>query len=424
MALNPLNSTGSPERESVGVGPVRTAGGKNDALDAEARDAYLAECREVALEEIRRLLPDSGPLYEALYRLVLDYPLRGGKGLRPALAVASCRVLGGTLDQVRRSAAVLELYHNAFLVHDDIEDESEERRGQQTLHQQHGVPIAINVGDAMLGLSLEPLLENVEFLGLGPALGVLRAVARMTRESVEGQAIELDWIRRGVWQLEDADYTAMVIKKTGWYSFMTPIHLGCVAAGAPEQVRDEMVELGRLLAVAFQIQDDVLNLEQSATRYGKEFAGDLWEGKRTLILLHALREAKPARRRRMLDALAKARPTEREAARLARLEATVGQSAAVEGAARARFTEELRESWAADWKTEEDVQELMDGIEQAGSLDYARRVAAEWSNRAAEQFERLCAGSWGGKVASQALLSSVHRDFLGSLVDYVHRREL
>lgn len=388
--------------------------GASAGLSPEERDAYLAECRGMALDEIRRLLPDSGPLYDALYRLVLDYPLRGGKGLRPALAVAACRALGGTLDQVRRSAAVLELYHNAFLVHDDIEDESEARRGEQTLHQQHGVPIAINVGDAMLGLSLEPLLENVEFLGLGPALGVLRAVARMTRESVEGQAIELDWIRRGVWQLDDAAYTSMVIKKTGWYSFMTPIHLGCVAAGAPASLREDMVELGRLLAVAFQIQDDVLNLEQSAVRYGKEFAGDLWEGKRTLILLHALREAKPSRRRRMLGALAKARPTDRERARLRRLEEVI-EGETVDEADRSALKQEVTAAWSADWKTEEDVRSLLDGIEQAGSVDYAREVAAQWSARAADHFGRLCADS---------LAPSAHRDFLGSLVDYVHRREL
>ena len=368
----------------------------------------------MALEEIRRLLPDSGPLFDALYRLVLDYPLRGGKGLRPALAVASCRALGGTLDQVRRSAAVLELYHNAFLVHDDIEDESEARRGEQTLHQQHGVPIAINVGDAMLGLSLEPLLENVEFLGLGPALGVLRAVARMTRESVEGQAIELDWIRRGEWQLDDEAYVSMVIKKTGWYSFMTPIHLGCVAAGARPPLRDEMVELGRLLAVAFQIQDDVLNLEQSATRYGKEYAGDLWEGKRTLILLHALREARPADRRRMLEALHKPRPSQREAGQLRRLEAVVDGSSSLDGESRQALKKELNSSWSADWKTGRDVQILLDEIERSGSLDYARGVAAEWSARASRHFERLCA---------DRLAPSMHRDLLGSLVDYVHRRE-
>ena len=113
-----------------------------------------------------------------LFDLILDYPLRGGKALRPTLSIATCRALGGRLEAVLPTAATLELYHNAFLIHDDIEDESLLRRGRPTLHVDHGIPIAINVGDAMLALSLQPLLDNVERVGLGPALRILRAVAR------------------------------------------------------------------------------------------------------------------------------------------------------------------------------------------------------------------------------------------------------
>ena len=90
----------------------------------------------------------------------MEYPLREAKGLRPALCIATCRALGGSLEAVLPSAAVLELYHNAFLIHDDVEDGSERRRGMPTLHRDHGAPIAINVGDAMLGLALSPLLDN------------------------------------------------------------------------------------------------------------------------------------------------------------------------------------------------------------------------------------------------------------------------
>src|SRR5262245_62243345 len=124
---------------------------------------------------------------------MLDYPLREAKGLRPALAIATCRALGGKVDAVLPTAAVLELYHNAFLIHDDVEDDSLMRRGRAALHQDHGIPVAINVGDAMLALSLEPLLKNMAVIGLGPSLLILQAVARMTRESVEGQALELEW---------------------------------------------------------------------------------------------------------------------------------------------------------------------------------------------------------------------------------------
>ena len=157
----------------------------------------------------------------SLYELILDYPRRGGKALRPALSIATCLGLGGHLEAILPTAATLELYHNAFLIHDDIEDESWRRRGRPTLHMDHGIPIAVNVGDAMLSMSLQPLLDNVERVGLGPALRTLRAVAHMTRQTVDGQALELEWVRSNTWQLDDADYLAMVELKTSWYSFIS-----------------------------------------------------------------------------------------------------------------------------------------------------------------------------------------------------------
>src|SRR5262245_60657475 len=114
-------------------------------------EGYLAECRALVLAEIRQLIPrESSPFRPILYDLMLEYPLRDAKAMRPALCIACCRALGGRLEAVLPSAAVLEFYHNAFLIHDDIEDGSHTRRGAPTLHVAHGVPIAINVGDAML----------------------------------------------------------------------------------------------------------------------------------------------------------------------------------------------------------------------------------------------------------------------------------
>src|SRR5262245_5553906 len=214
---------------------------------------YLDDCRHLVTEEIQRLFDHRVEHHEVLYDLILDYPLRDGKALRPTLSIAMCRARGGDVEAVLPTAATLELYHNAFLVHDDIEDDSLMRRGKPTLHVDHGVPIAVNVGDAMLCLSLQPLLDNVAVVGLGPALRILEAVARMTRESVEGQAIELDWIRHNRCDLEDDDYVEMVVQKTGWYSFIVPMQVGAIAAGASNADVDELVAFGRDLSVAFQI---------------------------------------------------------------------------------------------------------------------------------------------------------------------------
>ncbi len=240
---------------------------------------------------------------------MLDYPLREAKALRPALCVATCRALGGSLEGVLKSAAVLEFYHNAFLIHDDVEDDSERRRDSPTLHRAHGVPIAVNVGDAMLALALEPLLDNTRLLGLGKALTILRTVSRMARESAEGQAMELAWIRDGNWKLGDRDYLRMVHKKTTHYTFIAPMVLGGIVAGASAETLGRLRRFATALGAAFQIQDDILNLSAEERPYGKEILGDLWEGKHTLILMHALRSATQRERQRATAILRKARPS-------------------------------------------------------------------------------------------------------------------
>ena len=130
-------------------------------------DDYLAECKGACDGEVDRLFASGQKGASRLYELILDYPRRGGKALRPALSIATCLGLGGHLEAVLPTAATLELYHNAFLVHDDIEDESWRRRGRPTLHIDHGIPIAVNVGDAMLSLSLQPLSTTLSASGLG-----------------------------------------------------------------------------------------------------------------------------------------------------------------------------------------------------------------------------------------------------------------
>ena len=346
-------------------------------------EGYLAECRSLVIEEIRRFVPRAdarlGPI---LYDLMLDYPLRDAKALRPALSIAFCRALGGRLDAVLPSAAVLEFYHNAFLIHDDIEDGSYERRGAATLHVDHGVSVAINVGDAMLALSLRPLLDNTRVIGLGKALRVLEAVAKMAEISVAGQALELDWIRRRQWDLEDLDYLSMVEKKTAWYSFVTPLQVAVIAAGGGADLAEWAVHFGRALGLAFQIQDDVLNIDPSSSRYGKELCGDLWEGKRTLILLHMLRSASPAARERAREILNKPRPSPRP---------RPGDEAP---------------------KTEAEVEFIRSLILEHQSLEHARGVARGFADAAHGHAQQL--RSW--------VSPSIHRDFLESLVNYVHLR--
>lgn len=373
-------------------------------------EAYLADCKTACDGELDRLY---GPTDErtGLHELILDYPRRGGKALRPALSIATCLGLGGQLDAVLPTAATLELYHNAFLIHDDIEDESWWRRGKPTMHIDHGIPIAVNVGDAMLSLSLQPLLDNVERVGLGPALRILRAVALMTRLTVEGQALELEWVRSNAWQLDDADYLRMVELKTSWYSFITPLQVGAIAAGAGPERLAPLETLGRHLGAAFQITDDLLNLRADPEDYGKEIGGDLWEGKRTLMLLHAMRFAEPDERTRAVRILSRRRPGIDGELGLTELFDRLVRHGQLSPEGRGQIADELLGRDVTEPKTLDDIRWLYELLNRVGSLKYARDIASRHARNAAGVLLDL---AW--------LPPSQHRDAISNLVEFVHGR--
>src|SRR6185312_12931044 len=356
--------------------PPRASEGSWARSASELLDDYLALCKEACDGEIDRLYGPSERGSNGLYDLILDYPLRGGKALRPALSIATCLGLGGHREAILPTAATLELYHNAFLIHDDIEDESWWRRGKPTLHIDHGVPIAVNVGDAMLSLSLQPLLDNVERVGLGPALRILRAIAKMTRLTVDGQALELEWVRSNTWRLIDADYLKMVELKTSWYSFITPLQAGAIAAGAAPERMAPLESLGRHLGAAFQITDDLLNLRADPQEYGKEIGGDLWEGKRTLMLLHTLRCAEPQDQVRAVAILAKRRPSADGELGLTPLLDRLAARGELSQSGRAEIKALLRGHHPSECKSLNDIRWLYELMQNVGSLKHARDVAA------------------------------------------------
>ena len=204
--------------------------------DRELVERVLAEARGMVLEEIERIIVANRQTgYGPLYDLVADYPFREGKGLRPAILLSAARAAGGRVDDAQVSAAALELYHNAFLVHDDVEDGSDYRRGKITMLRAHGAAIAVNVGDATNVLAMQLLLENVGRIGVHKeGLLVLREVERMARESVEGQAMKPQWIADRRFDLTDQDYIRMAYKKTCWYTVSRRCESARSAATRPE----------------------------------------------------------------------------------------------------------------------------------------------------------------------------------------------
>jgi geranylgeranyl diphosphate synthase type II len=243
--------------------------------------------------------------------------------------------------------------HNAFLVHDDVEDESEERRGRPALHVMHGVPVAVNVGDALAVLSLRPLIQNHARLGIRISFRILEEAERMARESVEGQAIELGWRRDNRLDLGEEDYLLMILKKTCWYTTIYPCRVGALIATRDRIDLGRFVRFGFFLGAAFQIQDDLLNLTGDHARYGKELDGDIAEGKRTLMLIHVLQRADPDQRRRLHQLLAGERAQRRPA--------------------------------DIAW-----IRQLMD---QYGSIDCARQIAHGLAGAAQHEFEQAFAGA-------------------------------
>ena len=263
-----------------------------------ALDRYGALTRPV----VERTIPSGGPR-RYLYDLVLDYPRRGGKSLRAGLCLATTGAVGGRLTDAVATAASLELVHNAFLIHDDIQDESDSRRGLPTLHSGHGVPLAINAGDATAMLAMQPLMDNHRLVGSTTARRILDEFHHMTRQTIEGQAIELGWRHENVIDLEPADYLSMVLGKTSWYTTIYPIRVGAIIGtrGAVDPSRFD--HFGSCLGGLFQITDDIQNLEPTETGYGKELYGDILEGKRTLPLIHLLHNTDRAHRAEVVEFL-------------------------------------------------------------------------------------------------------------------------
>lgn len=245
-----------------------------------------------------------------LYDLVRAYPARPAKLIRPALCLATCEAFGGRAADVLLPAVALEMFHNAFLIHDDLADGSQLRRGEPTLHAAAGAGLALNAGDALAVLAHRALRDGLDRYGALLADRVAEEFHTMLLRTVEGQAVELGWCRDLVVDLTPEDYLDLIMGKTSWYTTIHPLRVGALVATGGSADVSPMVRFGFHLGAAFQIRDDLLNLVGDEHAYGKEILGDLREGKRTLMLIHLIGAARGADRELLVDYLA-TRPDER-----------------------------------------------------------------------------------------------------------------
>ena len=319
-------------------------------------------------------LPKKGDVKEVqnFYDMMRDYPSRLGKGLRSSLCILTCETFGGEKEKAIRTAAALEVFQNWILIHDDIEDSSEMRRGEPVLHLKYGIPMAINIGDALHAKMWDMLMDNQKVLGQSKTLELVNEFLQMINETTEGQHIELSWVSNNRWTQTEEDYYLMVDKKTSWYTCISPIRLGAIIADVDKSDLDALIPFGSILGTAFQIQDDILNLKGDEKKYGKEQGGDIMEGKRTLMLIHLLNRSGPKDRRIVLEIMNKSRSK----------------------------------------RTLSEVDEILNFMEKYGSIDYAKAKAEKYALEAKKRFNKIFLN-----------IPATHSKTLEELIDFMVQRE-
>jgi geranylgeranyl diphosphate synthase type I len=246
--------------------------------NAKRIDAYLATFfTDGTHPDMRRYL--YGPLAE--------YSANAGKRHRPLICLLACEAVGGDPDRARSSAAAIEHFHTAALIHDDIEDAALTRRGEPCLHIREGDGLAINAGDLALSLVTGAVVDDPVLDG-ETKLRVLKELVDMTARTIEGQALDIGWARDNRFDITVQDYLLMANHKTGFYSGAVPLAIGAIVGGASAEQISILRDFGMAAGLAFQIQDDVLNLVGKKESVGKDFRSDITEGKRTLCAIHAL----------------------------------------------------------------------------------------------------------------------------------------
>lgn len=319
-------------------------------------------------EKLLSSIPETDP--PDLAKLMREYPSRPGKRLRPVLLMLACEAFGGKQEDALISAVGLEMFQDWVLIHDDIEDDSESRRGKPALHLQYGMPLSLNAGDALHVVMWYSLIQNREIIGDDKTFAVMSEFAKMIKETTEGQHLEIDFVERGEFNLKDEDYFKIVHKKTSWYTTIAPFRIGALIAG--DTNIDRLNEFADHFGKAFQLQDDILDLTSTTEKFGKVVLGDLYEGKRTLILIHLINNASAEHKEEVLQIMRKTRQE----------------------------------------KSQQEVERVLELMKQYGSIDYAIEAAEKHAAKAKEGFLAL------------GLPETKAKEELLALIDYVVKREL
>ncbi len=331
----------------------------------------LEEHKEKVFDLLIKEIPQKEPAGH--YNILRDYPLRKGKYLRPFLVLSTNEMFGGNMDKALNTAVAMQLSEEWILIHDDIEDDSDIRRGKQALHKIYGIPIAVNAGDALYLIMMNVLRKNREILGDDMTFEIIDIMYNSLERTAAGQYMEMYWTENVKEDFSDDDFYNIVEGKTCLYSIITPMILGARIAGVDAERLKFIQPFGDAIGKAFQIQDDVLNLTGDEKIYGKEIAGDIREGKLTLMFAHVIKNCGNDDKRKIIEIYRKKRTD----------------------------------------KTDDDVMYVLNLMNKYKSIDYAREKANEFANKAREIF-----------VGATADINNTSKDVLLNLIDFIITRKV
>ncbi|MEK7097288.1 MAG: polyprenyl synthetase family protein [Patescibacteria group bacterium] len=221
------------------------------------------------------------------HKMIRDYPERQGKYFRPALVLWSAKMFGEKSSKALLTAAAMQLSEDWLLTHDDFLDHSLERRHLPSLNALHGDELAVNAGDALHLVMWKVIGNNAKILK-NSGWKIYEKFYEILATTLEGQFLEVSWIKNKKINITENEYYNLIDIKAGLYTVVGPIELGALVAGAGKEIK-KIKSWGIPFGRAFQIWDDVMNVSVSADIQGKENGGDILEGKRTILLIHLLR---------------------------------------------------------------------------------------------------------------------------------------
>jgi geranylgeranyl diphosphate synthase type II len=257
--------------------------------------SFLAKERKIIDAKLKKVLANRKPrsLYEPSNYILADQ----GKRLRPLLVLLSAKAVAGTYKNAYNAALAIEMLHNFTLVHDDIMDNADKRRNKLTVHVKYDVNTAILAGDGLLAVAYEYLLKDLVI----PGNDVVKYFTKGLVEVCEGQSLDKEFeLKRSV---SIDEYIVMITKKTAAMAEMCCAIGAKIGGGSSKEVQ-ALSLYGKNLGIAFQIQDDLLDIVGEEDSFGKKIGGDLIEGKKTFLFLKALEKAKGKEKAALIKVIA------------------------------------------------------------------------------------------------------------------------